>query len=114
MTLLAIEDITGRRLRGASTHMRDRALSVAAEMREGGIMVEPGKAKLLGTRMLVERGWRTVSDILWTAGQRELAARVRQFVAQMSPARSEKEFLAAALLEGVRERRVKASLSATR
>jgi hypothetical protein len=101
-------------LRGASTHMRDRVMSVAAEMREGGIRVEPGKSKLLGTRMLVKKGWRAVSGILWAAGQPELAARVSQFVAQMPPARTEKELLGAALLQHAREPRVKTSPPATR
>jgi hypothetical protein len=101
-------------LRGASTHMRDRAISVVAEMREGGIRVESGKAKLLGTRMLVEKGWRAVSVILWAAGEEELAAHVGQFVGKMPPARTEKELLAAALLQRLREPRVKTSPPATR
>jgi len=95
--------------RGASSHMRDRVLLVAAEMRAGAIKIEPGKAKLLETRAQVERGWRAVGDMLSTAGRPELAAEVRQFVVRMPSASTEKEILAAALLERVREPRAKSS-----
>jgi hypothetical protein len=95
--------------RGASSHMRDRVLLVAAEMRAGVIKIEPGKAKLLETRAQVERGWRAVGDMLSTAGRPELAAEVRQFVVRMPSASTEKEILAAALLERVREPRAKSN-----
>ena len=95
--------------RGASSHMRERVLSVAAEVRAGAIKVEPGKAKLLQTRAHVEGGWRAVGDMLSTAGRPELAAEVRQFVRNMPSARTEREILAAALLERARGPRAKSS-----
>jgi hypothetical protein len=55
--------------RGASTHWRQRAASVAREMATGGdIKVEPGKAKMLETRREVVRGWTEVADDLGAPG----------------------------------------------
>lgn len=90
-----------------STHMQNRAESVAAELMKGNLRVEAGKSKLVQTRRDVERGWRAVSDILVSEGQSELAAQVERFVDQMSPPRTEKEQLAASLLERARELRVR-------
>lgn len=80
-----------------STHMQNRVESVAAELLKGNLQIEAGKSKLVGTRSDVEQGWQAISDVLVSEGQPELAARVRQFVDQMSPVRTEKEQLAATL-----------------
>ena len=84
--------------RGDSTHTRDRAAAVAAELLKGNLRVEPGKATLLATRAAVERGWRATSDILIAQGHPELAAKALRFVDQMSPTQTEKERLSAALV----------------
>jgi hypothetical protein len=86
-----------------STHVQARTGSVAVELLKGSLQVEAGKWALLQTRRAVERGWQAVSDVLVREGQPELAAQVGRFVNQMSPARTEKEQLAAALLERTRE-----------
>jgi hypothetical protein len=93
--------------RGASSHMRERVLLVAAEMRAGTVKVEPGKAKLLKTRADVERGWRALNDMLAGNGQHAIAAQIEPFISQMPPARTEKEHLAAALIERATELRVR-------
>lgn len=85
-------------LRGESTHMRERADRVGAELLNGNLRVEPGKSKIIQTRNEVERGWRAVGDFLVLEGQPELAAQVRRFVAQMPPAQTEKELIAKAIL----------------
>jgi len=90
-----------------SSHMQNKVESVAAELMAGQIKVEPGKAKMLETRKFVERGWRAVSNILVSEGQPELAAQVRLFANQMPPPRTEKELLAAKLIELVREPRIR-------
>jgi hypothetical protein len=87
-----------------STHMRDRAEAVAAELRSGGIRVEAGQARLLSTRHEVERGWRVVGDILRRQGEQELADQVARFVEQMPPPRTEKEQIAEQLLRHTRVR----------
>jgi len=56
------------------------------------------------TREEVERGWRSVSSILMSQGQPELAIQIRRFVAQMLPVMTDKEHLAARVLELYRER----------
>jgi hypothetical protein len=95
--------------RGQSTHMRQRVEAVARQLRKDGLPTERGKSSLLETRQEVERGWRAVSDILVGEGQRELAAHVRRFVAEMPSPRTENEQIAAqlkqrALLQRVTDR----------
>jgi hypothetical protein len=84
-------------MRGDSTHSRGRIESVASELLEGTLRVEPGQSKLIETRRQVERGWRAAAGMLIAQGDQELAANIRRFVAQMPPATTEKELLAAEL-----------------
>jgi hypothetical protein len=86
-------------LRGDSTNTRVRAEAVASELLKGNLRVEPGRSKLVETRKEVERGWRATSEILVNQGQPELAVQVIRFVEQMSPAKTDKERVAADLLE---------------
>lgn len=85
--------------RGTSTHMRQRAEAVAAELLDGGLRNEAAKPKLLSTRKLITEGWRVVSTLLDKQDQLDLARHVRQFMEQMSPPQTEKEKVAAQLLE---------------
>lgn len=85
-------------LRGESTHMRERTEAVARELARGGsVRAEPGKARLMGTRDQVRRGWWAVSEILMRDEQPELAAQARQFAQQMPPPTTEREWLAGKL-----------------
>lgn len=84
--------------RGVSTHMRERIEAIAAELLDGKLRVEHGKVKLAQTRHQVERGWWAVSDALIAQGQLALAADVGGFVDQMSPQRTEKEWLLSSML----------------
>jgi hypothetical protein len=79
---------------GDSTHFRLRAKTVAAELLNGKLLVEPGKVRLNRTRQEVESGWRAICDILLGAGQTELASRVSRFIDQMPPVRTEREMIA--------------------
>ena len=90
-------------LRGESTHMRERAEVVARELKTSDLRVEPGKAKLLRTHNDVRRGWLAVSDILTQEKRPELAAQVRRYADQLPPPITEKEKLAARILEHARE-----------
>jgi hypothetical protein len=90
-----------------STHMQNSVESVAAELLKRNPRIEAGKSKLVQTRRDLERGWREVGTILVTEGQPELAAQVGRFVNRMSPPRTEREQLAAGLLERAREARVR-------
>lgn len=93
-------------LRGDSTYMRAQAEAVAGELFKGEILVEPGKRKIVETRRQVEMAWRNVRDILVQQGQADLATEVRRFVEAMSPARTDKEWAAAALLETIHLRKL--------
>ncbi len=84
-------------IRGDSTHTRGRIESVASELVEGTLRVEPGKSKLIETRRQVELGWRAATGMLVAQGDQELAAQIRRFVARMPPVTTEKERLAAEL-----------------
>lgn len=84
--------------------MRARTEAVARELAEGRLRVEPGKADMLRTRSEVRRAWQVVGDILIRQRQPGLAAHVRQFADRMSPPMTEKESIAAQLLERARAR----------
>jgi Relaxase/Mobilisation nuclease domain len=86
-------------LRGESTYMRERAEVVARELSTGKLQVEPGKTSLVNTRKEVQRAWLELGDILIRERQPELAAQVKRFVEQMPPPISEKEQIAAELLQ---------------
>jgi hypothetical protein len=91
-------------LRGESTHMRARTEAVARELAEGRLRVEPGKAAMIRTQNEIRRAWHVVGDILVRQQQPDLAHHVRQFADRMPPAMSEKETIAAELLEQVRKK----------
>jgi predicted transcriptional regulator len=98
--------------RGESHHTRARAGAVAAELSNGNLRVEAGKARLLETRKEVERGWWAVSDILVAEGRAELAEQVRRFSAQMPPPRTDRESIAEALRGHTREARTRDDFAA--
>ncbi|HKS54544.1 MAG TPA: hypothetical protein VJS12_04620 [Steroidobacteraceae bacterium] len=92
--------------RGVSTHSRERAEIVAAELQRGELRTERGKQELTQTRKHVELGWSAVRDMLISDGLPELASEVRHFSRQMPPARTEKEQIAALLRGLIREAQV--------
>jgi len=79
--------------------MRTQAEAVAADLIKGNILTDPGKRSLAQTRREVEQGWRALESILLSEGEKPLATQVRRFVDDMLPVRTEKEQLAAKLLE---------------
>jgi len=89
--------------RGASTHMRERVEAVVASLVNGSLRVETGKYRLLETREEVKRGWQAASDLLLSAGQPQAAADVRRFIGQMPMPKTERELLAAALVDHARK-----------
>jgi hypothetical protein len=89
-------------LRGASTHWRERAEAVATEMRRGELGPETGKTRLLETRRQVVQGWHEIADDLVIQDQVQLALAVRQFVKDLPPARTEREWIRDRLVEQAR------------
>jgi hypothetical protein len=99
---------------GRSTHMRARAESVAVALRVGRTEIEPGRARILDTRRSVVQGWLAVQESLRAEGREGLANEVGRFLTGMPPPRTEREWMAAALTERVRDLRRQQSLAATR
>lgn len=82
-------------LRGDSTYIRAQAEAVAVELLNRNIRTEPGKRTMMVTRAAVEGGWRASANLLNQTGYRDLAVEVRRFVKEISPARTEREIVAA-------------------
>lgn len=95
------------RLRGDSSFVRAQVLAVAEELSKGRLSIEAGKGTLIRTRSEVKHGWLVVANLLDRNGYRVLASEVLQFVERLQPARTEKEMIASALLQRVREARVR-------
>jgi hypothetical protein len=93
--------------RGESHRTRAQVHAVAGELRNGRLQSELGKARLVLTREAVQRGWEAVSELLMAEGRSELAAEVTRFAAQMAPPRTDREQIADALRQHLREARAR-------
>jgi Relaxase/Mobilisation nuclease domain len=91
-------------LRGESTHMLERAQSAALELAGGKLEHNPGHKRLASSRRKVEHLWSAIRESLTLQGHQGLASEVRQFVAKMPPALTEKEHVAQRLLRLTRNR----------
>jgi hypothetical protein len=83
----------------------------AVELAKGDLQSETGRQVLLQTRNEVERGWRTISEILNSEGQRELAADARRFIEKMPLPRTEKEQIGFALSRRIHQPRKEMGMS---
>jgi hypothetical protein len=90
--------------RGDSIHFEERASAVGVQLREGRFDAGTGKATLVGTRTDVVRGWQRVTELLDWAGERDLSSRVQQFVRQMPPPWTDREWIAHGLARQPRQR----------
>lgn len=88
--------------RGESTHFEDCARGLARELQQGRVHPGVGKEALLATRREVVSGWSKVGKLLEKDGEHELAAVLSRFVRQMMPPRTEREWVAQALIEHMR------------
>ena len=87
--------------RGASNHMRDQVEAVATALREVDRTGDPARLRVRETRRELERRWVVTSESLRSQGQTALAEQTRHFVRNLPPARTEREWLLAALVEQV-------------
>jgi hypothetical protein len=94
-------------LRGESTYMRERTEAVMQELTQGKLRVQPGRANLERTRNEVRRAWLAVGDILVKDGQPVLAEHVLRFSNEMPAVATEKELIAARLVEHARALRAR-------
>ncbi len=92
--------------RGESSHMAARVQAVVRELKAGSLD-RTGAANLQRTRSEVVRGWNAVRERLLAEGRHEIADQVSRFVSQMSPPRTEKQWLASELMERARPPRTK-------
>jgi MobA/VirD2-like, nuclease domain len=79
---------------GDSRHVRDRVEAIADAMRRGERITEPGRAQMLKTRQQIEQGWLAVRAAALENGQPALAERIREFVSQMTPPKTDRERIA--------------------
>jgi hypothetical protein len=93
--------------RGASTHLRERVKAAAMELRGANRSVEPAKLRLQQTRREVECRWHAAIEALRSQGHTALAEQTRRFVGSLPPARTEREWLTAALVEQVQGNRAR-------
>jgi hypothetical protein len=91
--------------RGASSHLRDRVEAAAIALREADLAGDPAKLRVRESRRDIECGWFAASDALKSHGHTALADQARQFVRNLPPARTEREWLMAGLREQARSRR---------
>jgi hypothetical protein len=91
--------------RGASTHMRARVESVATALRDPGRISDPAQMQVRETRRELERQWLATSELLRSQGKTALADQTRQFLHNLPPTGTEREWLIAGLLEQGRSRR---------
>lgn len=99
---------------GRSEFLRDRVMSVAAELRVGGLKPEAGKADLLATRAWVRQAWCEIGDALQRQGHSELAAEVARFVQHMPAVLTDRERIARGLIEHVRQNKTPSREGPTR
>jgi type IV secretory pathway VirD2 relaxase len=90
--------------RGDSTYVRAQTEVVAAELVKGSSRVELGKRTLAETRRKVVSGWQNLAISLAQDGHRDIAISVQRLIDRMPPPRTEKELVAARLLERTRAR----------
>ncbi len=100
--------------RGASTHMRERVEAAAVALRPADRVGEPAKLRLRETRRELERGWLATSEALRSQGQNALAEQTRHFVRSLPPARTEREWLVAGLVEQAGRERAPREVERTR
>lgn len=88
--------------RGESTHLAARIEDIVKDLRQGRFGDDPFHPKLARTRKAVQQAWSAAAHQLENQGERQLAARVREFSAAMRPVATEKGALKRAVLEKLR------------
>ncbi|MFC4314985.1 relaxase/mobilization nuclease domain-containing protein [Steroidobacter flavus] len=88
--------------RGESSHVTSRISDIVHDLNAGSLD-EPRAARLQRTRTEVVRGWQVVRHLLITEGRHQLAGQVSKFVSQMSPPRTDKQWLLSDVLNASTE-----------
>ncbi len=85
-------------MRGESTFMAKLARDIGNEIRIGKLNPEAAKLKIQQSRAAVVRDWDLTARRLDAQGERLLAADVRAYVQDLPPPRTDREWVAAAIL----------------
>jgi len=88
--------------RGESTFLRAQAQSVARQLSASERSTDSGRRQLTETRNQVVNGWSQMAMALEQGGQRPLADKVRRFLTEMQPARTDCELIAAEMTRTIR------------
>ena len=84
--------------RSESRHVQQHVERILKQLKNGGLEAEAGKAKLVGTRQAVVRGWHAVADSLLMSGHGQLAEKIWKFIGSMPPPATDHERIASLLL----------------
>jgi len=94
--------------------MRERVEAAAFALRTADRVSEPGRLRLRETRRDLEREWLATSEALRSQVQTTLAEQARHFIRSLPPARTEREWLMAGLVEQARRERAPREVERTR
>ncbi len=93
------------RQRGQSYALREKLDGVVRELSQARTLSDPVRAQLLKTREAVVAGWNAVAAKLESQGEIVLGAEVRSFARHLPPVLTDRERLAAELIQFAKERR---------
>jgi hypothetical protein len=88
------DEIYRASLRGDSDYIRAKAEAAALTLLKWSVEPCAANRGLLETRRLVTEGWNSVASKLTHCGENELAEKVREFLQEMKPPRTELEWIA--------------------
>ena len=94
-----------RRPPPGSTFLRRKVEAVGRALQVGRLPPEPGRAGLAATRAQVEADWTETAESLRRQGHEALARQVEQFSRSLPPVRTDRERVAARLLEALKASR---------
>lgn len=91
--------------RQSSTALREQLQSVATELSKTGTIRDPAHSRLAETRIAIVAGWMGVATTLDAQGEITLAGDVRYFAKHLPPVLTDRERLAAALVQHMQRQR---------
>lgn len=90
--------------RGQSYALREERDRVLHELSRATLMSDPARARLLETREAVVAGWNAIAARLESQGEIVLGAEVRSFAMHLPPVLTDRERLAAELMQRAKQR----------
>jgi hypothetical protein len=99
------DDIFKAQRYGKSTAMRDRAIAIAQELSRSKTAADPARERLLETRKSLVSTWMKAADVLDAQGEESLAGEVRYFARHLPPVLTDRQRLAAQLIQVTEKRR---------